>query len=224
MLQSPSPWTREPNRFRTRRLGAASAALASAAVAESASAAIIFDPSTSYSSGATFTLDGMASSEIALVFQAGMGMMGDDLFLDAPGMMGGSTVDFSIVSTGMMGDDSLVLLGLGDTVDGSLAFGNEGYLVDNGVVNAPWLAATTGYAGFQFDDGTGTTLYGWLELELDPTGPDFTVLQWAYDDTGVPIQVGVVPEPSVVLLLAVGLAAIAFWRKRGERRRLARAG
>jgi len=222
-MGSPSLETRESNRFRTRSLSAASAALAATTVAEGASAAIIFDPSTSYSAGQTFMLDGLASSEIALVFQAGMGMMGDDLFLDAPGGMMGSTVDFSIVSAGMMGDDSLVLLGLGDTVGGTLAFGNEGYLVDNGAFNAPWLAATTGYAGFQFVDGSGTTLYGWLELTLDPAGPNFTVSQWAYEDTGLPIPVGVVPEPSVVLMLAVGLSLIAFWRKRRPRRRLARA-
>lgn len=223
-MHFPSPQTRERNRFRARSLGAASAALVGTAVGEGASAAIIFDLNTSYSAGETFTLDGMASSEIALVFQAGMGMMGDDLFLDSPGGMMGSTVDFSIVSAGMMGDDSLVLLDATDTVDGSLAFGNAGYLVDNGVFTAPWLSATTGYAGFQFDDGTGTTLYGWLQLEFDPAVPDFTVLEWAYDDTGAPIQPGVVPEPGVDLLLAVGLTAIAFWRRHGPRRQPARAG
>jgi hypothetical protein len=223
-MHFPSPETRERNRFRARSLGAASVALAGTAVSEGASATIIFDPSTSYSAGDTFTLDGTSSSEIALVFQAGMGMMGDDLFLDAPGGMGASTVEFSILSAGMMGDDSLVLLGLGDTVDGSLAFGNEGFLVDNGVVSAPWLTAMTGYAGFQFDDGTGTTLYGWLELEFDPTSPEFTVVEWAYDDTGIPIPVGSIPEPGVDLLLAVGLSALAFWRKRRPRRQLARTG
>jgi len=223
-MQFPSPQTRERNRFRARSLGAASAALAGAAVAEGASADIIFDLNAGYSAGATFTLDGTASSEIALVFQAGMGMMGDDLFLDSPGGMMGSTVDFSIVSAGMMGDDSLVLLDATDSVGTNLAYGGAGYLVEDGAVNAPWLAATTGYAGFQFEDAAGTTLYGWLQLEFDPAGPDFTVLEWAYDDTGLPIQPGVVPEPSVDLLLAVGLLAIAFWRKRGPRRQLAAAG
>jgi hypothetical protein len=222
-MQFPSPQARERNRFRARGLGAASAALAATVAAEGASALIIFDPNTSHSAGDSFTLDGTAASEIALVFQAGMGMTGDDLFLDSPGGGMGSTVEFSIVSAGMMSDDSLVLLGLGDTVDGSLAFGGAGYLVDAGVVGAPWSSTTTGYAGFRFDDGTGTTLYGWLQLAFDPTGPDFTVQQWAYDDTGVPIPVGVVPEPGVDLLLAVGLAALAFWRKRTPRRPLAHA-
>ena len=208
----PDVRSKQRNRFRSRRLGVASAALASTALAESASATVIYDLTTVYAPGDTFQVDGSAGSRIGVV----SGMMGDDLFLDSSGMM--STIELSIFNVGgMMGTDYLTLLNPGDTVDGSLTFGTRGFLSDNTVPNPTWLPGTTGYAGFQFDDGTGTTLYGWLQVQFDASGTDFSVLQWAYEDTGAPISAGAISEPGLVLLLALGLAGLATrWKRQRQ--------
>jgi SAM-dependent methyltransferase len=96
-----------------------------------------------------------------------------------------STVELSIFNAGgMMDPNYLTLLNSGDTVDGSLFFAPEGFLVEKSVTNPDWSPGTIGYAGFVFDPGTGP-LYGWLQVEFAASGLDFTVLQSAYDDPGV---------------------------------------
>jgi hypothetical protein len=205
------------NRFRSRSLGAVAATAASAGLADSAAAAIIFDLTTSYSPGDTISFDGTPAGELELLSVVRMvGMMDElDLSLDAPvgmGMDPDSTVELSVFNVGM--GDYLTNLVPGDTVDGSLVFLSEGFLVEGSVTNPAWTPGSTGYAGFVFDPGIGP-LYGWLQIQFDGSGTDFTVQQWAYDDTGASIPTGWVPEPSTALLLGLGLVgAAAFLRRR----------
>ncbi|MEM8956040.1 MAG: PEP-CTERM sorting domain-containing protein [Verrucomicrobiota bacterium] len=64
--------------------------------------------------------------------------------------------------------------------------------------------------GFSFENGTDIH-YAWMQLELG----SLTVISGAYNDTpGASILVGQVPEPSGVLLLAVGAAGLMAWRRR----------
>lgn len=210
------PRCRGLNRFRVCSLEAAAAGLASSALANNASAAIISDLALSASPGTAFSVDGTVSGEIQLSSAVGMG--GVDLSLESPvgmGMNPGSTVQLSVFSSGGMNPtDFLTLLNPGDTVDGSLGFASEGFLVDNPVINPVWAPGTTGYAGFVFQTGGSAPLYGWLQIEFDISGVDFTVLQWAYDDTGAPISVAT-PEPGTGILLALGLVGFsALFRKR----------
>lgn len=197
------------NRFRSRSLGAAASTAAVAGFAESASAAYIYDLTTSYSVGDTFSFDGTAAGELTLFSMTGG--MGLRLGLQAPGT---STAELVI---GMMA--SLSFLSVGDTVDGSLTVEPQGLVVRNDVPNPGWIPGNPGYAGFVFDNGTGP-LYGWLYLDFDASGTSFTVTQWAYEDTGAAIQVGV-PEPNTALLLGLGLAGLAMGLRSRRRRRSA---
>jgi hypothetical protein len=205
--------TGKANRFRSRSLGAAAATLTASAAAAPASAAIIYDLAVSYSPNAAFDLTGDAASTIELFTVTGM--TGDlELGLEAGGGMMAS-VEFSFFNPGMGSPDYLTLHSSGETVDGSLAFSDQVYLVEDSVINPDWAVDTTGYAGFTFDLGSGP-LYGWLQIHFDASGTDFTVQQWAYDDAGVPITVGTIPEPSVAILLGLGVAALAAAWKRGS--------
>jgi hypothetical protein len=87
------------------------------------------------------------------------------------------------------------------------------------------------YLAFQFSDTTraGAIDYGWVEIGLaldnlasSSFGPDVTIYQWAYDNTGAPISMGAgVPEPapmSIVALAAMALGAkgMRSWRRRSQ--------
>lgn len=216
--QIESPFNRRNNRFRNRSLEAAAVAIAATGAAETVNAAIIYDGAVNASTGTTFSLDGTVLGEI----QVRTGMMGADLFLNANAAMGaGSTVQLSVFSSGgMMATDFLSQYTLGDTVDGSLTYATRGYMVDDPVTNPSWAAGELAYAGFTFDTGGGT-LYGWLQIQFDVSGTDFTVTQSAYDDSGLAINVGTVPEPGTALLLGLGLAGLGVYARKRSRAFLA---
>ena len=205
---------RGANRFRARSLEAAALGLAASTVPQNAAATIIYDLAVSHSPNTTFSFDGTVASEIALI--SATGAMGElDLTLE-----GLDTVELAITPfVGMMTVDYLTLFGPGETVDGSLAFATEAYMVEGDVVNPYWAAGTTGYAGFTFDDG-GIPLFGWMQIEFDSSGVNFTVLQWAYDDSGAPINTADSPEPSTGILLGLGLAGLAAVVRKRRRTRL----
>ena len=139
---------RGANRFRTRSLHVAAWGLAASAVPQNAAAAIISDIAVNQSPNSSFSFNGTTpEGDLDLVSMTGG--MGFDLKLEAPGGMNPSTVELAISPSG--GDDWLSLLGLGDTVDGSLTFGGSGFLVRHDTDSPVWAAGTTGYAGFTFN-------------------------------------------------------------------------
>lgn len=76
-----------------------------------------------------------------------------------------------------------------------------------------------GYIGFVFDPDLNPapeTNYGWF-LQYVDSATGGLIVEWAYNDMGLPITVGdtgVIPEPSTLALLAMGAAGLAAWRYR----------
>jgi hypothetical protein len=85
--------------------------------------------------------------------------------------------------------------------------------------------STDRYFLFKFPDG-GKTLYGWAQVTVSvtpTTGPNLTLLDYAYDDTGAKIAAAAtvpasaVPEPSETIPMALaalvlGAAGVRRWR------------
>jgi hypothetical protein len=70
----------------------------------------------------------------------------------------------------------------------------------------------TKYIAFYFDNNNVHN-YGWaLVAGLDST--QGSIIGWAYEDTGSPISVGAVPEPSTYALCGIGAFALIGHRRR----------
>lgn len=219
----PSRLGRKHNRFRARSLEAAALGLASSAISDSANATVIYTPSVSLSPDIVFSVDGGSEGRIRLRNQdAGGGEI--NLVLDAPGGMGmgmmpPSTIEFAISPFG--GDNFVSLLTVGNTIDDNLLFADEAFMKIGPTDNPFWAPGTTGYAGFVFDNGGPVPLFGWMRLSFDANGLDFTVLEYAYEDSGDPIYAGMIsPEPGTGVLFALGLVGFATLARRRRRAKL----
>ena len=73
---------------------------------------------------------------------------------------------------------------------------------------------TGGYVGFRFDLGGGTQ-YGWAELELINGVPTntFTFKRYAYGMVGESVDVGQVPAPGALSVLALGAVGLGRFRR-----------
>lgn len=77
------------------------------------------------------------------------------------------------------------------------------------------------FLGVRFQDGGGTDLYGWIELNPQTSPRQLEILGWAYEDTGAFIRAGDIgtppqpaPAPSGLALLALGVPGLALMRRR----------
>jgi len=74
------------------------------------------------------------------------------------------------------------------------------------------FAMTNGYLGLRFFMG-GITNYGWASVTVSTDMKQYTIHQFAYDNSGADIQAGVIPEPNSLSLLALGAAGLFAFRR-----------
>ena len=103
------------------------------------------------------------------------------------------------------------ILGAGTTIGPASSF-------ISGVTLATAAASGTGYFGLRFlNEGTGAINYGYLTVSqtLPLAAGSVQLLSYAYENTGLPITISAVPEPSTALMLLGGglLAGLAARRK-----------
>jgi len=86
------------------------------------------------------------------------------------------------------------------------------------------------YMAFKFKDSTlppaDNLRYGWVDLSLvnvSGAPPIVTIFGYAYDNTGLPLPTGVVPEPAPMALLALGALTLGAKGIRSWRRQRAAA-
>lgn len=70
-------------------------------------------------------------------------------------------------------------------------------------------SGSEGYLGFRLTTNGGAgPYYGWMRVALENDGSTGLIRDWAYENTGSAITVGVIPEPSTCGLLALGLTGL----------------
>ncbi len=203
----------------TKRLAILTGVLAG--FASSANAAIIWFPSQEIPIPTTFAgvsvnletaantndLAGMPGAD-ANFFAGGIGISND---ADQTMMM----ATWQPVRSGMGNTDAIVNLTPGASVDGNSVTGDD-FGSSGGAVThfATFTSGTPGYIGYSVVLSDNTTAYGWMRVTLQNDNTPGVIHEWAYEDSGGPILVGNIPEPSLALLCSLGLAALALRRRR----------
>ncbi len=190
-----------------------------AGLASSASGAIIFFPGEEIPIPTTF--EGVSVDfETAATTNAVDGAPGMDLNF----VLGGEGVSNDADGTAATPSTQFVRTGTANTdpID-NLTFGTvvgpgSVYATDFGGSSAhiptTFANGDQGYIGFEFEIAGPTTAYGWARVTFQNDNTPGVIHEWAYEDTGAPIEVGAIPEPSLALLTSIGLAALALRRRR----------
>lgn len=142
-------------------------------------------------------------------------------FTDVNFALGGfairSSGDFRPARVGTGNTDAIVNLSLGTLVDSNLSFALAAVGISDTHVGSgagQFESGEEGYLGFIFgDDGSGD-FFGWARVTLTANGIG-AIHEFAYENSasGVPITVGAIPEPSSLLLAALGCVGLLFRRR-----------
>ncbi len=157
--------------------------------------------------GATsFSLEGLAGGDLNFVL-GGFGLSND-------ADQNATNPSFQPVRVGTSNTDVLENLGLGIEIGPTLSFSSGFGGSTNNFAN--FISGEKGFVGFSLilDDGNDTVAYGWIEVTFQNDNTPGVIHGWAYDDTGAPLEVGAIPEPTQSMLLVLALAATAIRRRR----------
>ncbi|MGI9244764.1 MAG: PEP-CTERM sorting domain-containing protein [Verrucomicrobiales bacterium] len=119
------------------------------------------------------------------------------------------------VRSGTGNTDPVQNLTFGTTVDSNSVTGDD-FGGSGGTTThfPPFSNGVSGYIGFSLETSGATTAYGWMRVTLQNDNTEGVIHEWAYQDNGGAIPVGVIPEPTQGMLIAVGLSMLVLRRRR----------
>lgn len=154
----------------------------------------------------TNALDGALGADLNFAL-GGVGLSND-------GDKDAATPSWQPVRVGTGNTDVIEDLGVG-TVVGPTSVVSTGF---GGSVNhfGPFVSGQRGYIGFSLvlDDGNDTVAYGWMDVTLQNDNTPGMIHSWFYDDSGDPVEIVAIPEPSHTFLIAVGFGCSVLRRRR----------
>jgi hypothetical protein len=138
-----------------------------------------------------------------------------DVFFGGQGF--GNSTNFQPVRQVIAMDSPISRLEAGAIVDSSSGYYNLEAGSSSHIGSSPdqFTSGSEGYLGFRLteNDGDGA-YYGWMRVIFSNDGNSGTIIDWAYDNTGAPITVGVVPESSGIMLGGLGGLMMVLRRRR----------
>jgi hypothetical protein len=117
-----------------------------------------------------------------------------------------------------LGLSFLPKLSFRSSLNTSVFVSNLNTLAGNGFAQSGnWKSnGNPGVVGFEVVQ-SGNTYYGWADISVDPTTYEITLNSYGVDTTPnetVTANTGATPEPSSIVLLTLGAAGIAAWRRK----------
>ena len=132
----------------------------------------------------------------------------------------GNSADFQPARIGLNNDDPIVRLQYGALVNADLFYSTgEGGSGDDpashlGSASNQFEPGVEGYLGFKFTTNADAgPYYGWMRVILTNNTSVGIIKDWAYDDTGAPINT---PEPGRATLLLLGMLGLVTRRRRAD--------
>ena len=111
----------------------------------------------------------------------------------------GNGIEGDFVDLGTSTDFDPAKLGPGALVSGTKSFHDYGYLG----ASATFGKAGHGFVGLRLHSAAGKTLYGWAYLVIDAS-LQTTVVDYAYENDGVPILTGATGETTLAVQVKIG--------------------
>jgi hypothetical protein len=129
----------------------------------------------------------------------------------------GNNANFQPVRQTVDINSAIVRLNLGERVDASGIYATAAAGSSTHIGSGPsqFTSGVNGYLGFRLFDNSGAgPFFGWMQVNLSNTGDTGRIIDWVYDNSGIGVTVGLVPEPSGLLLIGLGGMIMVCRRRR----------